>query len=89
MYFAIDTKTQSVIGYKTLGEAARGAIKGLGEKFEGDDPVALFHKVNLDSRYVLLNLSGAFEAISESDDLAAQELAVSFKLAVDNYYVKR
>jgi hypothetical protein len=87
MYFTVDTANQSVIASRSLGAAARVALKKLSVPYlQGDDHVALFRQVNPDERFALLNLSGAFESVSESDDQAAQELAASFKQAIDHYY---
>ncbi|EMQ19237.1 hypothetical protein VCEC0051_003851 [Vibrio cholerae O1 str. EC-0051] len=51
----------------------------------GADPVKVFNTLNQD-RFAVLNLSSAFESISVSDDVAAQELARQFQKAVDVLY---
>ena len=71
-----------------MGAAAKAVLKKLNVTLSsGADPVKLAQET-LGYRGWILNLSGAFEAISESDDQAAQELALQFKQAVEQYYKK-
>jgi hypothetical protein len=86
MYFLVDTKDQSVTAFKNNGLACRALLKKINiDILPGDDPVKLARE-NAGDRLIVLNLSGAFEAISTSNDQAAQELAESFKQAVDNFF---
>jgi hypothetical protein len=83
MNFLVDSKDQSIFAYKSRGLACRALLKKCGvDVLPGDDPVKMAKEKTSD-RFIILNLSGAFEAISESDDRAAQELATSFKKAID------
>jgi len=88
MYFLVNTLTQEITVYKKLGDAARAGLVCLngGVANEYPDPIAAFNDSNLNDTYVLLNLSHAFESISQSDDTAAQELAASYKQALDDFY---
>lgn len=86
MFFLVDTKMQAVTAHKKLGEAARHALAlAVVPLSEGADPVKAFNQLE-GQRFVILNLSGAFESISDSDDQAAQELAKQFQHAVDTLY---
>lgn len=86
MYFFVDTADQSVKAFPRLGDAARHSLRVLGRELQpGADPVAAAEAA-LDDRGALLNLSTAFESVAESDDGAAQELAASFRQAVDAFY---
>ena len=91
MYFLVNTLTQQITAHNKLGDAARSALVALGAPNNAADPIAAFNDSNLNETYLLLNLSAAFESISESDDTAAQELATSYKQAIDQLYawVKR
>lgn len=86
MYFSVNTLTQQITAHNKLGDAARSALVSLGVHNNVADPIAAFNDSNLNETYVLLNLSAAFESISESDDTAAQELAASYKKAIDEFY---
>tara|TARA_B110000211_G_scaffold79316_1_gene93001 strand:+ start:1898 stop:2161 length:264 start_codon:yes stop_codon:yes gene_type:complete len=86
MYFLVNTLTQQITAHNKLGDAARSALVALGAPNNAADPIAAFNDSKLNETYVLLNLSDAFESISESDDTAAQELAASYKQAIDNFY---
>lgn len=85
MYFFVDSKDQSIIAFGTLGEAARAAfLKVTGcDMPDGIDPVSAANK-ELGDRGALLNISAAFESVEESEE--AQELAKSFRVAVNRYY---
>lgn len=86
MYFLIDAADHSVTAFKKNGDAARAALRKMDVSIkQGEDPVALSKDI-LNDRMVILNLSGAFESISESDDGAAQELAAGMKSAIDALY---
>ena len=89
MYFFVDAATNEIDAFQKLSVAAKTALKVLEVDCPaGADPVKLANE-KLGERGVLLNVSGAFEAISESDDRAAQELALKFKEALDKYYENR
>ena len=89
MYFLVNLETQAISAHKKLGDAARKGLSecNLSEKTVNiiPDPVAVFNDANLDI-FMLQNISDAFESISESDDTAAQELAASYKQAIDDFY---
>ena len=86
MYFLIDSKDQEVTAHKNNGLAARSALNKLNiTPPAGADPVKAANDV-MGDRMAILNISGAFDAISNSDDRAAQELAGDFKRAVDGLY---
>jgi hypothetical protein len=86
MYFFADSKDQTVVAFLSMGAAAKAVLKKLNVTLSpGTDPVKLAQE-ELGDRGWILNLSGAFEAIAESDDQAAQELASQFKQAVEQYY---
>ncbi len=86
MYFFIDTADQHVSAHKTMGDAARAALKKLNKTIpSGADPVKPA-KAALVDRGVLLNLSGAFASIAQSEGQAAQELAQDFEQAVTALY---
>lgn len=86
MYFFIDTLDQSVVACKTLGNAARAALKKLNVPLAKEaDPVKTANQA-LGDRGVLLNLSGMFEAIAESEGIAAQELAQQCNQAIEALY---
>lgn len=88
MYFLVNTLTQKITAFKKLGDAARAGLVYLNGDVASKypDPIAAFNDSNLNETFVLLNVSDAFESISESDDTAAQELAASYKQALDNFY---
>lgn len=86
MYFSVNTLTQKIAAHKNLGSAARHALSELGEPSKAVDPIAVFNAVNTNNTFILQNASDAFESISESDDTAAQELAASYKQAIDDFY---
>ncbi|CAH6980549.1 conserved hypothetical protein [Vibrio chagasii] len=86
MYFIVDTKTQDVKAYGKQGDAARAALALLNVSTgQGKDPVKAFRELNSDA-VAVLNLSDAFESVEQSDNHAAQELARSFKEAVEAFY---
>ncbi|MBJ7536970.1 hypothetical protein [Marinomonas transparens] len=86
MIFFIDTQDQTVTAHKKMGEAARAVLEKLGVTCgAGSDPVKTAYEA-LGERGVMQNLSQAFESIAESDDQAAQELALQMKQAVDTLY---
>jgi hypothetical protein len=86
MRFFIDSKARTVTAYNTLGEASRAVLIELGEEIErGQDPVKLVLE-KLADRGVIFNISQALQAIADSDDQAAQELAYQMKQAVDKLY---
>lgn len=86
MIFVIDTLDQTVVARHKRGDAARFVIDKLGAKLEpGEDPVKKALLLSGD-RMAMLNLSGAFESISESDNKIAQALATDMKKAVDQLY---
>ena len=86
MFFYVDVATQKVSAFKKLSEAARFGLSIIGEQCPaGCDPVKLANE-KLKDNGLLLNISGAFESIAESEGPAAQELANDFKAAIDNYY---
>ena len=88
MYFFVDAQTQKIAAFHKLGDAARHALAVKGVEIPRDsDPVKQAYEVLGDSG-ALVNLSGAFESISCSDDKAAQELAEAFKSAVDSLHRK-
>ena len=86
MYFSVNTLTQKIAVHKNLGSAARHALSELGEPNKAIDPVAALNAVNINNTFILQNASDAFEAISQSDNTAAQELAASYKQALDAFY---
>jgi hypothetical protein len=89
MRFFIDSKTRTVTAYNTLGEASRAVLLELGEEIKsGQDPVKLAF-TKLSDRGVIFNISQALQAIADSDDHAAQELALQMKQAVDVLYRKK
>ena len=88
MYFSVNTLTQIIAVHKNLGTAARHALSELGEPSKAIDPIAALNAVNTNNTFILQNASDAFEAISQSDNTAAQELAASYKAAIDSYYDK-
>ena len=84
MHFLINTSNKTVVAYKGRGDAARAALSELGITVKpGADPVKQAHD-EMGSNTAILNLSAAFEFISESDD--AQSLALKFKQAVDDFF---
>lgn len=86
MYFLIDSQDQAITAHKSMGAAARTLLNTVGASLErGVDPVKRANELAGD-RLIMLNLSGAFDAISQSDDTAAQELAAGFKMAIDEMY---
>ena len=86
MYFFIDSADRSVTAFHKIGIAAHAALEKLNKECPtGGDPVQ-FANTALVGRGVLVNLSGAFEAIADSDDIAAQELALQCKEAIDSLY---
>ena len=86
MFFVVDSQNQTVTAHKKLGEAVRKALCKLSVDVSlGADPVKVFNTLNQD-RFAVLNLSSAFESISVSGDVAAQELARQFQKAVDVLY---
>lgn len=86
MYFNVDSADLTITAHKSLGDAARAALKKLSVDLPpGKDPVKLAKKA-AGNRLVMLNASGAFESIANSDNLAAQELAADFKTALDKLY---
>ena len=86
MYFFIDTKDQTIKAFYKMGDAARFALDKIGHPLPVNSaPVKVFHDQYKDSA-AILNLSAAFESISESEEPAATELAEQFKRAVDDYY---
>lgn len=86
MYFLIDTRHKEVIAFKKLGEACRAGCQLLDTSISNSgDPVRTFNNIEQD-RAAVLNLTDAFEAIADSDDEAAQELARNFQLATDRFY---
>lgn len=86
MYFIVDSADRAITAHKSLGDAARAALKKLNVELPANaDPVKLAKQVAGD-RLVMLNASGAFDAIAHSDDRAAQELAADFKAALDKLY---
>jgi len=86
MYFNVDSADRTITAHKSLGDAARTVLKKLNvELADNADPVKLAKEAAGD-RLVMLNASGAFDAIAHSDDRAAQELAADFKTALDKLY---
>lgn len=86
MYFNVDSSDRTITAHKSLGDAARAALKKLNVELPANaDPVKLAKNAAGD-RLVMLNTSGAFESIAHSDDRAAQELAEDFKNALDKLY---
>jgi len=86
MYFFIDGADQSISVHKSLGHAARAALEKLNVPCNyGQDPVQLANAA-LSDRGVLQNLTAAFEAVADSDDQAAQELARDYATAIDNHF---
>jgi len=86
MYFTADSKDQEITAHKSLGEAAKAVLKKINVKLPaGADPVKLARE-HAGDRLVMLNTSSAFESIANSDDQAAQELAASYKAAIDKLF---
>jgi len=87
MYFFVDLKDQAITAHSSLANAAKTAhIKLTGQPLpQGVDPVHEVKKL-FDGNGILLNISGAFESIENSEGKAAQELAGDFKRAVDRFY---
>ena len=87
MYFSVNTLTQTITAHKYLRTAAKHALAELGAPPPFQlDPVKAFNETAGNNPFVLQNISDAFESISESDDTAAQELAASYKQAIDDFY---
>ena len=90
MYFSVNTLTQAITAHKYLGSAAKYALNELGTPAPFQlDPVKVFNETTGNNPFVLQNVSDAFESISESDDIAAQELAASYKQAIDDFYLTK
>ena len=88
MYFFVDIKDQTITARPSLGAAAKVAIEKIGGVLpKGTDPVKTASAL-LGDRGLLLNLSGAFESIAESEGIAAQELATQYREALDTYHAK-
>ncbi|WP_444886035.1 hypothetical protein [Microbulbifer sp. PSTR4-B] len=86
MVFLVCESARSVLAFKTRGEAARHLLTQNGQEVQpGADPVRQAQPL-LDQGRAMLNLSDMFDAIAESDDQAAQELAAQCRDAVDNLY---
>jgi hypothetical protein len=86
MYFTADSKDQKITAHKSLGEAAKAVLKKLNIKLStGEDPVKIARE-HAGDRLIMLNTSSAFESIANSDDQAAQELAASYKAAIDKMF---
>lgn len=86
MYFFVDTEDKSVTAFQKLSVAAKAALEKIGVDYpSGGDPVAIANE-HLGDRGILLNISGAFEAIEDSEGEAAQELAHDFRVAINAFY---
>jgi hypothetical protein len=87
MFFFIDRfdQVQTVEAFPSLEKLARHVLGKLGVSLElGVDPVTLAQK-NLGNRGRVVNLSGAFKMIANTEGQAAQELALQFQQALDRY----
>lgn len=86
MYFFIDSADQTVTAFPKIIPAACCALEKIGIKPElSGDVIKQFWQIYSD-RGVIVNLSGAFECIAQSEGKAAIELAEQFKEAVDRLY---
>ncbi len=87
MFFFVDRfdQVQTVEAFPNLEKLARYVLGKLGVSLElGTDPITLAQK-NLGNRGRVVNISGAFKLIANTEGQAAQELALQFQQAVDRY----
>ena len=86
MYFLTDAKNKQITAFEKMGYAARYVFH-ITNRPRTDNPVNDVMKLpEYGDRFLIMSTSDAFEAIENSDNEAAQELARDFKKAVDKFY---